>query len=284
MLATLAAFGAAAIGVPIGYVVTRFRSLADDADRRRRDDALRGRRHGARHRARHRLQQRLAGADRRLADHGAGLHGAEAAVLGARGERDPASDRPEPRGGLDQSRRLAADDLPAPHRAADARRHRRRHGADLRHRRVRAELDRRALQRPVEDDDRRHVPGARGHRRRHRGRRGRRSSSSSPSCRWRWSTACCGATRCPYSEARHGRGGADERGRRRAEALARGRARDAEAERRPARPLRAGPGADAADQGRARGRLLHRLRHDPRGGGGRHRRRRLDGGACAASC
>ncbi|MBW8858104.1 MAG: ABC transporter permease subunit, partial [Bradyrhizobium sp.] len=123
--------------------------LADDGARRRRDDAVRGRRHGARHRAHHRLQRRLDRAHRRLADHGRGLCGAEAAVLGAGGEQHPPSDRPEPRGGLDQPGRLAAHDLRSPHRAADARRHRRRHGADLRHRVVRAELDRRALQRPV---------------------------------------------------------------------------------------------------------------------------------------
>ena len=85
--------------------------LADDGARRRRDDALRGRRHGARHRAHHRLQRRLDRAHRRLAHHGCGLCGAEAAVLGAGGEQHPPSDRPEPRGGLDQPRRLAADDL-----------------------------------------------------------------------------------------------------------------------------------------------------------------------------
>ena len=39
-------------------------------------------------------------------------------------------------------------DLPAPHRAADARRHRRRHGADLGDGRLGAQLDGRALQRP----------------------------------------------------------------------------------------------------------------------------------------
>ena len=131
-----------------------------------RDGAVRRRRHRARHRSRARLQQRAADPHRHRADHDHRLHGAEAAVLGARVERDPASDRRKSRGGLDQSRRRADANLPAHHRAADARRHRRRQRAHLRDGRLRAQLDRRALQRAVDHHDGRHVPGAGRHQRR----------------------------------------------------------------------------------------------------------------------
>ncbi len=53
--------------------------------------------------------------------------------------RHPASDRSQPRGGIDQSRRLAADDFRTPDPATDDGWRDRRHGADLGHGRVRAQ-------------------------------------------------------------------------------------------------------------------------------------------------
>ena len=132
LLASLAAFGATLIGVPIGYVVVRHRSRLSALIDIVATSPVRRRRHRARHRPGDGLFERLPDPHRHLADHGARLHGAQAAVLGALGERDPAPDRSEPRGGLDQSRRAAGADLPAHHRAADARRHRRRLRAHLR--------------------------------------------------------------------------------------------------------------------------------------------------------
>ena len=108
LFATLAAGAAAFIGVPIGWVLVRTRSgwtsLLDVVGH----PAVRRRRNGARHRPRDRLQRRRAGADGRMADHGARLHRAQAALHGARIERHPASDRSVAGGGLHQPRRLAA--------------------------------------------------------------------------------------------------------------------------------------------------------------------------------
>src|SRR5205085_10293277 len=64
-----------------------------------------------------------------------------------------------------QSRRAARFDLRAHHGAADAGWHRRRFRADLRDGRLRAELDRGALQRPVDHHDGCDVPGAGRHER-----------------------------------------------------------------------------------------------------------------------
>ena len=96
------------VGVPIGYVVTRFRSGVATAARRRGHPAVCRRRHRARHRLRRVVQQRPAGADRRAADHGAGLHRAQSAVRRALGQRHRPPDRRLARGGLDQPRPLAA--------------------------------------------------------------------------------------------------------------------------------------------------------------------------------
>ncbi len=63
-------------------------------------------------------------------------------------------------------------DLPAHRRAPDAGRHFKRRGADLGHGGLRTERHRRALQRSLAHHDRRHVPGARRQRRGHRHRRG----------------------------------------------------------------------------------------------------------------
>ena len=63
------------------------------ADRRGGDVAVRRRRNRARDRPGHGLQQRLSDPDRHRGDHGDRLHGAQAAVLGALGRRDPAADR-----------------------------------------------------------------------------------------------------------------------------------------------------------------------------------------------
>ena len=184
------------IGVPIGYVVTRYRARRRHPARRRGHAAVCRRRHRARHRLRRVVQQRHAGADRRAADPGAGLHRAQSAVRRALGQRHRAPDRRLARGGLDQPRPLAAADLPAHRRAADAGRHPERRGADLGHRGVGAQRHRRALQRPLAHHDGGHVPGARRQRRRHRHRRrldpDRRDPASRSCCSIAWS----GATSC----------------------------------------------------------------------------------------
>ncbi len=133
------------------------------ADRRGGDLAFRGGRHRARHRPGHGLQQRRPDPDRNVAHHHSRLHGPQAAILGAFGRRDPATDRSEPGGGLDQSWRTPCLDVPAHHGSADARWHCRRLRAHLCHGGLRTERDHRAIQRSVDDHDDCHVPGAGGH-------------------------------------------------------------------------------------------------------------------------
>ena len=132
MLATLAACGAMLIGVPIGYVVTRHRSrlsaLIDIVATS--PFAVAGTVLG--------IGLVMAFSSGFLILTGTWLIMVLAYMVRKlpfsvrSAERDPAPDRSEPGGGLDQSRRAAGAHLPAHHDTADARRHRGRLRAHLR--------------------------------------------------------------------------------------------------------------------------------------------------------